>query len=148
MSDNLQDELIDYDAPKNFGGNVVYGSFLNRFAAAFIDGLIVQIPLYIIQFALPDAAVAISGLGILAQWLYFAVQESGADQATIGKKLLGLKVTDIYGDRISFGKATGRYFSKIISALILLIGYIMAAFTDKKQALHDMIAGTLVVSTK
>jgi uncharacterized RDD family membrane protein YckC len=148
MSDNLQDELIDYEAPRNFGNNVVYGSFFNRLAAIFIDGLIVQIPLYILQFALPDAAVAFSVLGVVAQWLYFAVQESGVEQATIGKKLLGLKVTDLNGERISFGKATGRYFAKIISGIILLIGYIMAAFTDKKQALHDMIAGTLVVSTK
>jgi uncharacterized RDD family membrane protein YckC len=59
---------------------------------------------------------------------------------------LGIKVTDLSGERIGFGKATGRYFGKIISGLILLIGYIMVAFTEKKQGLHDMMAGCLVVS--
>ncbi len=58
---------------------------------------------------------------------------------------LGLKVTDLYGRRISLGRAIGRYFGKLLSGLTCLIGYIMAGFTQKKQALHDMIAGTLVV---
>jgi uncharacterized RDD family membrane protein YckC len=71
--------------------------------------------------------------------------ESSSMQATLGKMALGLKVTDLNGKQISFGKATGRYFAKIISAIILLIGFIMVAFTEKKQGLHDMIAGTLVV---
>ena len=57
---------------------------------------------------------------------------------------MGIIVTDETGGRISFGRATGRYFSKIISAMIFWIGYIMAGFTDKKQALHDVIANTLV----
>ena len=63
----------------------------------------------------------------------------------MGKKALGIIVTDISGQRISFGRATGRYFAKQLSTIILLIGYIMAAFTEKKQALHDMMAGTLVI---
>jgi uncharacterized RDD family membrane protein YckC len=78
-------------------------------------------------------------------WLYYALLESSAWQATLGKKALGLEVTDMEGRRISFGRATGRFFAKIISALILWIGFIMAGFTEKKQALHDMIAGTLVI---
>jgi uncharacterized RDD family membrane protein YckC len=53
-------------------------------------------------------------------------------------------VTDQYGARIAFGKATGRYFGKIVSALILFVGYVMAAFTPRRQALHDLMAGTLV----
>jgi uncharacterized RDD family membrane protein YckC len=71
--------------------------------------------------------------------------ESSAWQGTLGKKALGLTVTDLEGRRISFGRATGRYFAKIISTLILCIGYMMAGFTERKQALHDMIAGTLVL---
>jgi uncharacterized RDD family membrane protein YckC len=59
--------------------------------------------------------------------------------------VLGISVTDLSGNRISFGRATGRYFSKIISGIIFCIGYIMAAFTAKKQALHDIMASTLVV---
>ena len=87
-------------------------------------------------------------IGILAffvNWLYFSLMESSAWQATVGKKTLGLEVTDLGGHRISFARATGRYFGKIISAIIFCIGFIMAGFTEKKQALHDMMAGTLVI---
>ena len=84
-------------------------------------------------------------LGILIQWLWFTIPESSKWQATIGKKMVGLKVTDENGERIGFGKANGRYWSKILSALILFVGFVMVAFTEKKQGLHDKIAGTLVV---
>jgi uncharacterized RDD family membrane protein YckC len=84
-------------------------------------------------------------MGIVINWLYYALLESSFKQATLGKMALGLKVTDMEGKRISFGQATGRYFAKILSGLILCIGYLMAAFTEKKQALHDIIVGTLVV---
>ena len=82
---------------------------------------------------------------ITIKWLYYALMESSKHQATIGKLALGLKVTDMNGQRISFARATGRYFGKIISGMILLIGYIMAGFTEKKQALHDIMANCLVV---
>ena len=78
-------------------------------------------------------------------WLYFSLFESSGWQATLGKKALGLEVTDLAGRRISFGRATGRYFGKFISLIILFIGFIMAGFTEKKQALHDILAGTLVI---
>ena len=77
-------------------------------------------------------------------WLYFALLESSARGATLGKMALSMRVTDLEGRRISFMRATGRYFAKYLSGMILAIGYIMAAFTAKKQALHDMLAGTLV----
>ncbi len=83
----------------------------------------------------------IAGVGA---WLYFALLESSAWKATLGKKIMGLYVTDLHGNRIGFGRATARYFGKILSNLTLLIGYMMAGFTAKKQALHDMIAGCLV----
>ncbi len=76
---------------------------------------------------------------------YFAVMESSTWQATLGKKALGLVVTDVSGNRISLMRGVGRYFAKIISAIILLIGFIMVAFTERKQGLHDIIAGTLVL---
>ena len=83
---------------------------------------------------------------IVATWLYFALMESSARQATIGKIALGLYVTDLQGRRLSFGRATGRFFAKIITGLVpFFIGYIMAGFTARKQALHDMIAGCLVL---
>ncbi|MER3416968.1 MAG: hypothetical protein C4297_12250 [Gemmataceae bacterium] len=72
--------------------------------------------------------------------------ESSRTQATLGKMALGITVTDLEGNRIGFGKATGRFFGKIISALIFYIGFVMAAFTEKKQGLHDMMAGCLVVN--
>lgn len=76
---------------------------------------------------------------------YFAGMESSSWQATLGKKVLGLVVVDENGQRISLAKGIGRYFGKILSALIVLIGFIMVAFTEKKQGLHDMLAGTLVL---
>lgn len=78
-------------------------------------------------------------------WLYFALFQSGPRQATPGKMIVGVKVTDMEGNRIDFTKATIRYFSKIISGIILMIGYLIAAFTEKRQALHDLLAGTLVL---
>jgi uncharacterized RDD family membrane protein YckC len=79
-------------------------------------------------------------------WLYSASMESSAYQGTLGKMALGLIVTDMQGGRISFGRASGRFFAKIITGLVpLLIGYIMAGFTERKQALHDIIAGCLVL---
>ena len=90
--------------------------------------------------------VFVSFLSLIASWLYHAYLESSPNQGTLGKMALGLIVTDLQGRRISFGHATGRFFAKIITGLIPLgIGYMMAGFTEKKQALHDMIAATLVL---
>lgn len=87
-------------------------------------------------------------VSLVATWLYFALFESSELQATPGKLVLGVLVTDEAGNRISFGRASARYFGKIISALILMIGYMMAGFTEKKQALHDIIAATLVINKR
>jgi uncharacterized RDD family membrane protein YckC len=80
-----------------------------------------------------------------AAWLYFSLMESSAYQATLGKRLVGIMVTDLSGQRIGFGRATARFFAKYLSQLILYIGFFMAGFTQRKQALHDLIASTLVV---
>jgi uncharacterized RDD family membrane protein YckC len=135
---------------------VQYAGFWLRVAAALIDGLIVSA--VSIPFTLatggdlgdPGSRADVFGspwypVVTVAQWLYYALMESSSKQATVGKMALGIRVTDLDGRRIGFGRATGRYFAKILSALILGIGFLMAAFTEKKQALHDMIAGTLVV---
>jgi uncharacterized RDD family membrane protein YckC len=83
---------------------------------------------------------------VLVTWLYHAFMESSEWQATIGKRAMGLVVTDIAGQRVSFGRSTGRHFGKIITNLVpAFLGYIMAAFTEKRQALHDMMAGCLVL---
>jgi uncharacterized RDD family membrane protein YckC len=84
-------------------------------------------------------------LSFAVLWLYYAIMESSSSQATLGKKLFHIKVTDLQGNRLSFGKATARFWSKAISFFILGIGFLITAFTKKKQALHDMMAGTLVV---
>jgi uncharacterized RDD family membrane protein YckC len=82
---------------------------------------------------------------IISNWLYFTLFESSSLQATPGKMALGIIVTDLSGNRISFARANGRYWGKLVSFLTLWIGFIMAGFTQKKQALHDIMAGTLVV---
>ena len=93
--------------------------------------------------------VAAAFLGMMVDsailWLYWALFESSTLQATLGKMALGIQVTDLHGNPISFAKATGRNFAKFISGLIFCIGFLMAGWTEKKQALHDIMAGTLVV---
>ncbi|GAB3820472.1 hypothetical protein GCM10028895_20670 [Pontibacter rugosus] len=88
--------------------------------------------------------IKLQGISAFVGWLYYAGFESSAKQATPGKQLFGIFVTDTQGYRLSFARASGRYFGKMLSGLILLIGYIMAAFTKRRQALHDMLASTLV----
>ena len=85
-------------------------------------------------------------LGIIIKWLYYAIMESSKRQATLGKMIVGIIVTDLFGRRITFAKASGRFFGKFISQFILYIGYLIAAFSERKQALHDMIADCLVVN--
>lgn len=138
--------------------------FWMRFIAHLIDGLILLVPVAAIYMAIfmifggsfdmePEEMdelfekisipVQMAILGVA--WLYFSLFESSDMQGTPGKRAIGLRVTDMDGNKISFGRATGRHFGKIVSGLICNIGYIMAGFTENKQALHDMIASTLVV---
>lgn len=84
-------------------------------------------------------------LSLVATWLYYALLECSNYQGTLGKMALSLKVTDLEGNNISFARATGRFFGKFLSSLILYIGYLMIGFTEKKQGLHDMVSGCLVL---
>lgn len=150
-----------------------YAGFWLRFVAHVIDSIVLGIPLIFVIVLLaigmgisgafegfhpgepPDALLALVGfefifaivaVSVFGGWLYYAASESSRWQATLGKMALGLYVTDLAGNRISFGRASGRFFAKLISGLIpLAIAYIMAGFTARKQALHDMIAGCLVL---
>jgi uncharacterized RDD family membrane protein YckC len=141
-----------------------YGGFWIRLVAIVIDVIAVGIvtgPVSLIisvTAGLAGRAVTMPNVGVqlvsfvitfafstLVNWIYEAALESSSYQATLGKMALGLKVTDLEGRRISFARATGRHFAKILSGLMFFIGFIMAGFTQRKQALHDMIAGTLVV---
>jgi uncharacterized RDD family membrane protein YckC len=152
---------------------VEYAGFWLRFLAFLIDNAVMGIGLVLILIPLifltglggfigeihPDEDMNDVGIfmlfgllflaatvSLLWTWLYHALMESSAWQATLGKKVLGLVVTDMAGRRVSFGRATGRHFAKIITNMVpAFIGYIMAGFTERKQALHDMIAGCLVL---
>jgi uncharacterized RDD family membrane protein YckC len=144
-----------------------YGGFWVRVLAYILDSIILNIAVSIVSFAIglglgartqagvgnPESMQLVSGLlgsgvSLVGSWLYFAIMESSSHQATVGKLALGLAVTDERGNRIGFGRATGRYFAKILSGLILLIGFMMVGWTQRKQGLHDMIAGTLVYKTR
>jgi uncharacterized RDD family membrane protein YckC len=140
---------------------VKYAGFWLRLGAMLIDAIILNIGTLIIGFIILLPLVAGGGttekmeqggikillnlLGAVIAWVYFALMESSSMQATFGKMALGIIVTDMMGGRISFGRATGRHFAKYISMITLLVGFIMAGYTRKKQALHDMIAGCLIV---
>jgi len=87
----------------------------------------------------------IAAISIVVGWLYFGLMESSKQQGTVGKMAVGIIVTDIDGNRISFARATGRYFGKMISNMTIYIGYIMAGFTERKQALHDIMSDCLVI---
>lgn len=120
-----------------------YAGFWNRAIALLIDSMILAIVGIITNILFNENAAGV--VGFLVGWLYFAGLESSERQATLGKSAMNLVVTGTDGNRISFLRATGRYFAKILSGLILLIGYIMAAFTARKRALHDILASTLVL---
>jgi type IV pilus assembly protein PilA len=89
---------------------------------------------------------ALSGLAMA--WLYKAGMECSPKQGTLGKLALGVKVVSLDGERISFGRASGRFFAFLLSGVTFYIGFLIAAFSKRRQALHDMIAGTLVVRSK
>lgn len=120
--------------------------FWLRFIAFVIDALILCVVNWVITIFVGQGQLY-TVLATLIGWLYFAGFESSTKQATFGKQVLHLRATDISGNPLTFGRATGRYFAKILSSLILMIGYIMIAFTERKQGLHDMVAGTLVVKS-
>jgi uncharacterized RDD family membrane protein YckC len=147
---------------------VRYGGFWIRVVAAIIDFFLIRIVVHPVAAIFGFGGLTLGGLGshgfrhgaglpllifgggvlfvftVGASWLYEALMVSSSYQATLGKMIFGMKVTDLSGNRLSFAHATGRYFAKWISKLILGIGYIMVGFTARKQGLHDMIAGTLV----
>lgn len=143
---------------------VVYAGFWLRFAAYVIDQIILSIVTVIIVFILgfvmglffaaigmdtPTIRTISAALGyffgVIVAWIYYAVSESSPDRATPGKRVIGIIVTDLDGNRISFGRASGRYWGKMLSGIILMIGFLMAGFTEKKQALHDILANCLVL---
>lgn len=139
-----------------------YAGFWRRFAAYMIDGVIIAFALNqlgslfwtLMSLSIKEYdtlrqydALYLLTMSIPFAWVYFSGMESSPLQATIGKLVIGLRVTDLQGQRISFGRATGRFYAKYLSGMILLIGYLMGGFTQKKQALHDVMAKCLVLRT-
>lgn len=166
-------EVNEGEFCSNCGANLVeagkprYAGFWIRFVASFIDGIIVGIPITVIAFILGvftfitssdvNAAMYEDTIAILyiflyigtlmISLLYYAGMHASKLQGTLGKIIVGIKVTDMNGKRISFGRSLGRFLATILSS-VFYIGYIIAAFTEKKQSLHDLIAGTVVVYKK
>lgn len=142
-----------------------YASFGARFAAHLIDGFMVTIIAFCVFAAAGgvieellggsrgganedlQSAVGCSAFVLIfvAEWLYRAGLESSKHQATVGKMVLKLRVTDLDGQRVSFARATGRYCTRLVSCLLFGLGFLIAAFTERRQALHDFAAGTLVL---
>jgi uncharacterized RDD family membrane protein YckC len=189
-------------APERYAsdvGPITYATLWQRFAAAFLDGIIVFVLgasiSYVMELIIgmnPRAVVSISRDNVNAEaelrfrfaagvsslfilgvwWLYYALQESSAAQATLGKRAIGLRVTDLEGRRISLARATGRFLAETLFpvfigmvmtipllmitsmmpflavpayTLCFLLGHLIQPFTARKQALHDIVAGTLVL---
>jgi uncharacterized RDD family membrane protein YckC len=144
--------LATHWPPPMAEGSVRYAGFWSRVGALLIDTLVV----WVVAFGAGGIAADAGGaeydlvvvayvLAIAGTWLYFAASESSVHQATLGKRALGVIVTDVGGHRISFARATGRFFGRSLSGLLLGLGYCFALFTERKQTLHDLLASTVVV---
>ncbi|WCJ58753.1 RDD family protein [Fontisphaera persica] len=137
-----------------------YGGFWIRFAAFLVDLVILLIPSLLVSFLLRSVTQANhatdkrvvefvdNGLQLAIWWVYTAGMLSSSWQATIGKRVCELKVTDYDGRRISFGRATWRCLASLLSALLLCLGFLMIAWTKRRQGLHDFMANTLVAKNK
>jgi uncharacterized RDD family membrane protein YckC len=156
---------VSTETPQTAAGRVAYAGFWLRLLAALIDTLVLAIPsMAVLIFAMmflglqmpaPDAPITelppmrvflpMQAMIVTVHWLYFALMESSRWQGTLGKRALGVGVTGIDGKRVSFGRASGRYFGKFVSGMTFMLGYVMAGFTEKKQALHDIISDCIVV---
>ena len=153
----------DYSQPVQ-GGEIVYAGFWKRFAAYLIDYFVLLIPSWIVGAILgvgigagmgaagsggtaaEVTAQLVSGLaGLVISLAYYGWFHASRGGATLGKMAIGIKVVRGNGERLTLGRSIGRYFATILSSLTLMIGYLMAAFTDRKQALHDLICDTVVV---
>lgn len=116
----------------------VHAGFWARAIAFLIDLLVVLL------IAIPLMSIVPIYTNLIVWWLYSALMESSRWQATLGKRALGLKVTDVNGVRLFFGRASARFFSKFLSTSTLGIGFLMVAWTKNKQCLHDIVSGSLV----
>lgn len=149
--------IVRDEGDADLGGDVTYAGFWVRFGAVILDTIIVYIVAIVAGGVIGIIGATMGGtkwvgavgmiVGILGAFLYFTLMESSERGATLGKRAFKLRVVTADGhDRIGFGRAVGRYFARFISIIVLYIGYLMQPFTQRKQALHDMICGTAVVA--
>ena len=150
--------------PENLSTHpVTYAGFWKRVLAFLLDYIVMMVLIIVFSFgmgmmmahngvdATADETLALfdalmQWVVLMLGWLYFGWMESSQYQATLGKLLMGLKVTNIQGERLSFWRATGRHFGKYLSFLLLGIGFLMVAFTRRKQGLHDLMTSCLVIN--
>ena len=156
----------DWLRPSTLVLTPVYAGFRRRFLASAIDWILIGFVAGLFDSLAVSILSGVAEIGggieseelaftlwfacfiafpLVLDWLYYAVLESSSWQGTIGKRALGIVVTDLAGRRISFGRATGRYLAHILSIITLGVGYLIQRFTQRRQALHDIVAGTLVV---
>jgi uncharacterized RDD family membrane protein YckC/DNA-directed RNA polymerase subunit RPC12/RpoP len=140
-------ELVNRQKPNvPCGFWVRYLAFLVDNGILYLIGLLIAVALGLLYFVVGGVVIWVGqAISILLPIWYFTKSESGIFQGTLGKRALGIIVTDLNGKQITTAAAFGRYFGRILSALILYGGFIMAAFTEKKQTLHDQLTKTLVV---
>ncbi len=139
--------------------SLVYGGFWRRAAAVFLDSFVLFFPLATIRVLYgldmtgewrPDSMAwwMVSCLEVVLSWLYGALLISGPARGTLGLQVMGLHVTRLRGERVSFGRATWRYFAQFLTLLTLGVGYVMQVFTPRRQTLHDLVSATVVVRTR
>jgi uncharacterized RDD family membrane protein YckC len=156
LSDSTEHDEITVIEP-----SAGYAGFWKRSSALIIDALIINaavfvigivavigLPLFLADASVPEIEFLHSLAGLLVYWLYYAILESSDKQATFGKRALGIKVTDLRGNRLEFRVASNRWVGRLLSTLTCGVGFFMAAFTRRKQTLHDILAGCLVVNAE
>jgi uncharacterized RDD family membrane protein YckC len=136
--------LIKKNPYKKLSKKQIYAGFWQRFLAGIIDSIIL-IVIEVILILIPIIGWILS---LFVTWLYFAIQHSSTKQATFGMRALDIKITNENHGKIGFWRATGNFYLTVISALVVFIGFLMIAFTSKKQGFHNLISRTLCIKIK
>ena len=150
----LEGSDLEFQTPTLKGH--AYAGFWLRVAAYLLDSALIALVLTFVLLlyeafqhddfdGVLSVALKLSAVATWLTWAYFALMESSPVQGTLGKLAVGIKVTDKNGDPITFIRASWRYWAKLLSSWTFMIGWLMAAFTPNKRALHDIVAGTLVL---
>ena len=136
--------LIKKNPYKKLSKKQIYAGFWQRFLAGIIDSIIL-IVIEVILILIPIIGWILS---LFVTWLYFAIQHSSTKQATFGMRALDIKITNENHGKIGFWRATGNFYLTVISALVVFIGFLMIAFTSRKQGFHNLISRTLCIKIK